>query len=462
MEKVFFGRSPRAVATFVCYVANGTDRRVKDLLERELERSGFERRDRDLATELAYGMLRRRGTLDHLLARFSRIPLKKLQPRVLEVLRLGAYQLLFLDKVPAPAAVHEAVEIAKRVTSPGAVGFVNACLRALLRAIVSRASGPGDDPRKALPVGEDAWCIFGEPVLPEPRRWPARYLAAAHSHPEWLMRRWLARFGEEACRRLCEANNRHAGLTLRVNRQRATREALIAELVREGRWAKPLGADHVLVDQAGSLAGLAPLRDGLCTVQGVAASAAAALLAPRPGELVLDLCSAPGSKACQLAELAGGEARILALDISPVRLRLVAENARRLGARTVWPVAADGTACERLLRAECDAALVDVPCSNTAVLMRRVESRWRLSEARIAELAELQRRLIASAAAVVRPGGRLVYSTCSLEAEENEQVAEWLCGTLAGWRLAESRYILPQDTGADGGYVALAQRVESA
>ncbi|MBM4033062.1 MAG: methyltransferase domain-containing protein [Planctomycetes bacterium] len=458
MKSYHFGRSPRAIAAFVCHIANGTSQRAKDLLEHELERSGFDRRDRDLATELAYGTLRQRGTLDHLLAQFSSLPLKRIQPQVLEVLRIGAYQLLFLDKVPAPAAVSEAVEMAKRVSSRGAVGFVNACLRALHRAIVAKESQAGDDPRRALPVGDDAWCVFDRPVLPDPRRALAAWLAAAHSHPLWLVRRWLGRFGEAATRRLCEMGNRHAGLALRVNRLRATRDGLVAELVKGGRWAKPLGADHVVIDPAGSLADLAALRDGLCTVQGVAASAAPALLAPQPGELLLDVCSAPGSKACQLAELARGEARVVALDVSPKRLRQVAANIQRLGARTVWPVAGDGAACERLFRAAFDAALVDVPCSNTGVLARRVESRWRLSAETIAGLAELQGRLLASAAAAVRPGGRLVYSTCSLEQEENEQAVESFCREQAAWRLAEARYILPHETGDDGGYVALLRR----
>lgn len=458
MERVYFGSSPRAVATFVCYVVNGTEQRARELLEHELERSQFDRRDRDLTTELVYGVLRRRGTLDCVLERFSRRPLRKVQPRVLEILRVGAYQLLFLDKVPAPAAVNEAAETAKRVSSRGAVGFVNGCLRSLHRAIAAKGEDAGRDPRRAVPVAAGAWCVFDRPVLPEPSGDAAEYLAAAYSHPAWLVRRWVARFGEAATRQVCEADNAHAGVVLRVNRLRSTQESLVAELVRGGRWARPLGDGHVALDHVGSLADVAALRDGLCTVQGVATSAAAPLLAPHPGERVLDVCSAPGSKACQLAELARGEAEIVALDLSPRRLRLVAENVARLGARTVWPVAGDGANCERLFRAECDAALVDVPCSNTGVLSRRVESRWRVTEAKIAELALLQLQLAASAATVVRPGGRLVYSTCSLEEEENEGVVNALCAAKPEWSLAESRLFLPPQTGDDGGYVALLHR----
>ena len=171
VKRYYFGNSPRAVAAFVCYIANGTEQRARELLEHELERSGFGRRDRDLATELAYGMLRRRGTLDHILGHFSRLPLRKVQPRILEILRLGAYQLLFLDKVPASAAVNEAVKIAKRVGSAGAVGFVNGCLRSLSGAITGKGGGPGSDPRAALPLGDGRSASSTAPCCPSRRGW---------------------------------------------------------------------------------------------------------------------------------------------------------------------------------------------------------------------------------------------------------------------------------------------------
>ena len=458
MKRYFFGNGPRAVATFVCYIVNGTDQRAKELLEHELERSGFDRRDRDLTTELVYGALRRRGTLDAVLACFSRLPLRKVQPRVLEILRVGAYQLLFLDKVPAPAAVNEAARIAARVSSRGAVGFVNACLRSLSGAIVGKTEEPGSDPRRAIPTGDGTWCVLDRPVLPDPAESAVAHVAAATSHPEWLVRRWVARFGDPMARRLCDCDNTHGGIVLRVNRLRTTRDALMAELVSGGRWARPAGTDHIVVDHPGALQDLRALHDGLCTVQGIVASAAAPMLAPRPGEMVLDACSAPGSKACQLAELAEGGASVVALDISPKRLRQVAENVRRLGAATVWPLAGDGCSMERLFRAGFDAVLLDVPCSNTGVLARRVESRWRLSEEKIHQFAALQRRLLAAAASVVRPGGRLVYSTCSLEPEENEQVVGDLCARRKEFRVAESRCFLPPETGDDGGYAALVRR----
>jgi len=462
MKRFYFGSSPRAVATFVCYIANGTRQRARELLEHELERSRFDRRDRDLATQLVYGTLRQRGTLDHVLARFADRPLRKVQQRILEILRIAAYQLLFLDKVPASAAVNQAVSMAKRVSAQRAAGFVNACLRSLARAIVAKGPTPPGDLRCAIPLDEGQWCVLDRAVLPSPGGSLAKYLAAAYSHPEWLVRRWLARFGEATTRRLLEHGNQHRGVVLRVNTLRTTQEALVAELVRSGRWASPIGRSHVLLDGGGRLAELRALRDGLCTVQGVAASEAAELLAPKAGERLLDVCSAPGSKACQLAELARGEAEVVALDRSAARLQKVRENVARQGAGTVWPVGGDATACERLFRESFDAALVDVPCSNTAVLDRRVESRWRLAPEKIGELAALQQRILLSAAAVVRPGGRLVYSTCSLEREENEQVVESLCQESLGYRLVSAKTILPFDTGDDGGYVALLQRAASA
>jgi len=460
MKRYFFGKEPRAVATFVCHIVNGTDQRARELLEHELTRSSFDRRDRDLTTELVYGTLRRRGTLDQVVGQFVRRPLANVQPRVLEILRLGAYQLLFLDKVPASAAVNEAARIAGRVGSRGTVGFVNGCLRALSRAIVAKGPTAGEDPRRALPRGDGEFCVLSRAVLPDPERSLASYLAAAWSHPEWLVRRWLGRYGEATTRRLCEQGNAHPGVVLRVNHLRTTRDGLAAELRRTGRWPTPVGPDHLMLDRAGDLGDLRAVADGLCTVQGVAASMAAVWLAPRPGERVLDVCAAPGSKACQLAELAGGQATVVALDVSQRRIRQVAENGRRLGARTLLPVVGDGCACERLFAEPFDAVLVDVPCSNTGVLARRVECRWRLSPERIAEVAALQRRLLAAAAPVVRPGGRLVYSTCSLEPDENEQAVESFCRDHPQFQVAQAENILPPDTGDDGGYLALMRRAD--
>jgi 16S rRNA (cytosine967-C5)-methyltransferase len=367
---------------------------------------------------------------------------------------------VFCEKIPASAAVNEAATIASRVCSRGAVGFVNGCLRSIGRLLAGTGDSPGDDPRRAVPLGNGVYRLLARPALPDPARSPAEHLAAAWSMPPWLVRRWLRRFGEADCRRLCEAASMPPGVVLRVNRLRTTQEALVAALADTGRWARPVGPDHVALDQAGDLATLRALGDGLCTVQGMAASAAAPLLAPQAGERLLDLCAAPGSKTCQLAELAGNQATIVAVDAAPARLRQVAANAERLGAATVVPLAADGCACERLFAEPFDGALADVPCSNTGVLARRVESRWRLDESQIRGLAELQARLVASAASVVRPGGRLVYSTCSLEREENEGAVETLCRERADWRLTDSRTILPLEPGSDGGYAALLRRSE--
>ncbi len=458
MKRYFFGRGPRAIAAFVCYIVNGTRQRAKNLLDRELERSRLSRRDRDLATELVFGCLRRRGTLDQVLGAFSRRPVRRIQSRLLEVLRLGAYQLLFLDKVPPAAAVNEAARCAGRVSSKAGVGFVNACLRALAKAIRGKDDRPPDDPRTAIPLGDGFWCHLGRPVLPDPRSDHAGFLAAAHSHPRWLVERWLARFGPEETTRLLEHDNRSPAVVLRANSLRASRDELLDLLARQGQWAKPLGEDHVALDHRGSLAHLGPLREGLCTVQGVAASEAARLLEPRPGQMLLDLCAAPGSKTAQLAELSGDEATVVAVDNSVARLRLVTENAQRLGLGSIRPVAADASRCGDVLVTRFDAVLLDAPCSNTGVLARRVECRWRLSQETIEHLAEVQKELLAAAAGMMKPGGRLAYSTCSLEPEENERVVESLCSRKPGLRVVESRCLLPTQTGDDGGYVALIRR----
>ena len=260
--------------------------------------------------------------------------------------------------------------------------------------------------------------------------------------------------------RLLDHDNRAPATTLRVNSLRASRDEVVERLAREGHWGKPVGKAHIALDHRGSPAGLSVLREGLATVQGIAASEAAMLLEPRPGQLLLDLCAAPGSKTAQLAELAANQATVVAIDASVSRLRMVGENAERLGLATIWPVAADAAQCESVLATRFDGVLLDAPCSNTAVLARRVECRWRVSQESIEHLAEVQKGLLLAAAEVLRPGGRLVYSTCSLEPEENEQVVQSVCSARPDLRLEVSKYLLPTETGDDGGYVALLRRKE--
>ena len=358
----------------------------------------FEVRERGLATELVYGVLRRRGRLDFALAHFCKQPLGKLEPAVLRLLRLGAYQLLELDRVPARAAVHATVELAKVLGLQRASGFVNGVLRSLDRG------------RATIP-----W--------PDPAEQPLACLEHACSLPDWLARRWLAELGADEALALAAALQEPPPFTLRVNTLRSGRDELLAAFAAAGHEVVPtsFAAEGIILLRR-AMAPLPGEADGLFQVQDEASMLIPHLLAPQPGERLLDACAAPGGKTTQLAALTQNRAEILALDLHPQRAALVTAGAARLGCRGVTARAWDMTRTPDFLPpASLDGVLVDAPCSGLGVLRRNPELRWRRTPDDPRRLAELQGAILAGAAPLVKPGGRLVYSVCTQTPEETEE-----------------------------------------
>ena len=426
---------------------------AQDLIAECIVENALDPRDAALLAEIVYGAVRHRLTLDSIVSTFSKTPLRKLDAKCLHILRMGLYQILFLDRVPGRAAVDESVKLAPRAGLSSAKGFINAVLRASLRAIENARAGAPGDPRNSIYIRENTWAVFRKPVLPDPNDTPA-HIAAAYSHPQWLVERWLGRFGEEQTVSILRANNETPPVTVRANRLKTTRPDLLRRLEEEGIQAAegklPLS---VQLGPGAKIAALASFQEGLFQVQDETSMHAAVLLDPKPEERVLELCAAPGGKTTDLAERMEDRGIVVALDRSIPRLRKVKENVDRLGLHCVYCLAADGT--RRWWREGCafDRVLVDAPCSNTGVLARRVEVRWRLRPQDIEELAELQTALLLTAAEVLRPGGLLAYGTCSIEEEENERVVAHAIET-TGLVKREERLFLPRN-GAAGGYVAL-------
>ncbi len=399
-------------------------RRLADeLLEERLVRAGLSASDRALATELFYGCLRQKLALEFLQSHFARKPPR---PVVSHLLQLGLYQLFFLNLAPH-AAVHETVALAKRCVSPPEARFLNAALRA---ACHDQATATALLWRQRET----------QPWVP----W---------SHPQWLWERWVARWGREPTERLCEWNNQPPAVYARLNTLKATQppdglplEATSCPLC----WRVTDGAVFFRS---------AAWQKGMFYAQDPSTLIAVDMLDPQPGESVLDLCAAPGGKTTYLAQKMQNKGRILAMDSSRARLGRVNENCRRLGVEIVVTLAGDGT---RLARCLCgttfDRVLVDAPCSNTGVLRRRPDLRWRLQEAEMARLAAIQGNLLATAARLTRPGGVLVYSTCSLETEENERVAEWFRDSHPEFALEATRSTFPPRDGMDGAFVARFRR----
>jgi 16S rRNA (cytosine967-C5)-methyltransferase len=385
------------------------DRAFADLaLEAALERARLDPRDAALCTEIVYGTLRWRRHLDWRLAPHLKRPLAKLDPWVRAVLRLTAYQLLFLDRVPRWAAVDEAVSVARlKSRSAGPAEFVNAVLRAF-----TRAPGP---PR--LPA---------DPVEAAAVRW---------SFPDWMTARWIARYGREDAERLMAALNERPPVTIRANTLRVSREDL-ARRLRDEELAEtdPTAlAPEGLTVRRGAVSRWAAFAAGWCTIQDEASMLIARLLDPQPGELVADTCAAPGTKTTHLAQLMGNRGRIVAMDPHGGRLELLAQAAARLGVSIVETHVGAVAAVSGRWKGRCDRVLVDAPCSNLGVLRRNPEVKWKREEHEMPRLAEKQRGILAAAAALVRPGGHLVYATCSLEREENDDVVGAFLGEHRDW-----------------------------
>ena len=425
--------SPRECALEVLQTPTGPSKGfVETALHKRLAAAAFSPADRALITQLVYGTTRRRLTLDWLIERTSDRPLEKLDPALRLILHVALYQVLFMDKVPDYAAVNEAVEAAKRRLHAGAAKFVNAVLRAVLRI------------RTKLP-----WPPADKDLV--------EHLAVVHSHPRWLVRRWLEHFGRETTAEICAADNLPPAITLRVNRLRLSRDELIQHLAGEGIEAKAVGGDQaaVRIRTPGALDALETFARGEFYVQDVTAMSVARLLDPQPGQRVLDLCAAPGGKATHCAELMDDTGRVVACDLDEKRLELLAANVARLGLTCIEPARCDARHVPGLLpTASFDRVLLDVPCSNTGVLRRRAEARWRISQNDLAALSARQGELLDAAAPMLKPGAVLVYSTCSIEPEENGRAVRAFLSRHGEFALEGETTLLPDAAGADGGYMA--------
>jgi 16S rRNA (cytosine967-C5)-methyltransferase len=392
-------RSARAVALEILRRVEVDTAFPDPLLDRLPVRARLDARDRGLVTELVYGTLRWQRLIDWHLARVAHRPTAALAPWVRALLRSSIYQLAFLDRIPARAVVHEAVELAKGRRPAAAAAFVNAVLRAL-------ADTPRPWPEPTVATGElDA-------------------RATRVSQPTWLLARWSARYGEADALALAAAMNARPPLVLRVNTLETTAEALACALRDGGAVVTPsaLAPEALRVSGAGDPRALAPLRDGACAVQDEGAILVGRALDPQPGETVADVCAAPGTKTTHLAALMENRGRVVATDRHAGRLARVTAAARRMGATIVEVRPGGAETLAAALGPVCDRVLVDAPCSNLGVLRRNPDAKWRRQPADLPAMVAAQAAVLDAGAALVRPGGVLLYVTCSLEPEENEDV----------------------------------------
>jgi 16S rRNA (cytosine967-C5)-methyltransferase len=451
--------SARALALKVLLDCQTRQAFVQEILDEHLGRSSLLPPDRRLVTQLTYGVLRRRGTLDALLQPLLVRSRQQVEGWLWEALRLGAYQLALLTHVPAHAILNETVELAAVFGRPDAKGFLNGVLRSLSRLITDDRT---DTPSAySLPLEDGRYRRLGRPVFADPTHYFTQYLSAAFALPPWLAERWVQRHPQEECLRLGFWFVGPAPLWLRCNPLKVSREQLLGAFATAGIAAE--AGEH---PQSVRLQETRPLRDlpgyaeGWFTVQDESSMRVASALAPQPGSSVLDLCAAPGGKTTHLAELMHNTGQVVACDVDQRRLQTAVELAGRLGlniieTRLLRPERGEGAPAGRF-----DAVLVDVPCSNTGVLGRRPEVRWRLRPEDFPHLVKLQTQLLRQACERVKPGGAVVYSTCSIEPEENGAVVRAVLREMPEFTLEAEEERTPGRP-ADGGYWARLRRQQT-
>ncbi|MFC0216067.1 16S rRNA (cytosine(967)-C(5))-methyltransferase RsmB [Paenibacillus chartarius] len=446
------GGGPASARSVALDVLTGVDEQgaySNLLLNQTLQRSGLSRPDAALATELVYGTIQRLNTIDHFLGRFVRGGLAKLEPWVRSLLRLSYYQLAYLERVPDHAAVSEAVNLAKRRGHAGIAGMVNGTLRTVIR----ERDGGG-------------LTVDGRGLT------PAEALALRHSYPAWLCQRWIDRFGLETAERICAAGNTPPHTSVRANALRGSREELLHELQQQGVDAAPseLAPQGLVLRGGGSAAMLPQFAAGELSIQDESSMLVAELLAPEPGMAVLDCCAAPGGKTTHIAEKLRGEGAVWASDVHEHKIKLIDEQAQRLGLTNIRTICADARELAHRFPPESfDCILLDAPCSGFGVIRRKPDLKWAKMPDDIPAINAIQREILESIHPLLKPGGVLVYSTCTIEREENEDTVqaflanhtEFALDKASPVRLPEPLLpftgmvtILPHQFGSDGFFIA--------
>ena len=414
-------------------------------LNQELTRSQLDDRDRRLTTELVYGVLRMRKHLDYIINEISNRPVQKMDQGVKSILRLGLYQMKFLDKIPTRAAVHTSVELAKKEFHPGIGKFVNGVLRNIGRKM---------DKIK----------------FPEWKKDPVKHISTYYSHPEWLVKKWIDQYGPEETTELCKANNMVPELTIRANTLKTGVATLVDKLAEKYNYEAfllPYPSEGILLENPGGFSETDEFKEGEFTIQGQASMLVAHALQVEPEMKVADLCAAPGGKTTHLAALMENQGDILAIDIHKHKVDLIEKNCQRLGVTNVETRCADSSQLE--LEEKYDRVLLDAPCSGLGLLAQKPEIRWMKKPGEIQELTRLQSQLIENGLSWLKDDGILVYSTCTLLEEENQ--------TIINQVLEDDRYelmdlrplipeedheffdqpyleFLPHETGSEGFFIA--------
>lgn len=454
------GQAPKTARVIAMAVLNQLDeadkrKNVNQILDKFLQQTN----EKQQATDLVFGTIRNRSAIDTVIIKSADCPTYRIPRKLLNIIRIGAYELIYCPQTAEYAIVNEAVKNAKALPGKKQAGFANAVLRQITRNIQNRQVPLAEaDIKKTLPQAPSSGCELDIDILPDPKTSPADYFSAAFSLPRWLVADWLSEFGTKITRQICFASNRRAGIYIRPNTLKTTAQDL-AEKFRQAGIDFEIIADKpmIKVKSPALVTQLPGFSEGLFTVQDITASQVVRLLDPQPGWIILDLCAAPGTKTTQLAELTGDKAKVFATDIDSKRLKKVEENTARLGISSVSVVAYEHLNEAAEQNGPFDCVLLDVPCSNTAVLSKRPEVRHRISPKAITALTKIQSELLEKARLMIKPGGKICYSTCSIQKAENAELIKKFLQKNNDFKLESELLTLPsaQEPDCDGGYMAL-------
>lgn len=392
--------SARDIAFEIINKANKNGSYANLLLPKVLDRNHLNPKDKALATQLAYGTLRNQGTLDWLINKYAKKD-KKINSRVMDILRLGAYQIYYLDRVPDSAAVNESVELSKKFFPRQMTDFVNAVLRNVSR----------NKKRVSFEALKKDFSL---------------YLSVKYSHPLWMTNLFLERFGKTKSEAICKANNKIPQINLRVNTVRISVEAF-EKLLKKKKYVfkrSKLVPDCFVINHVGAIDEIFGYKEGLFSVQDQSSALVGHIVDPKPGDSIIDVAAAPGGKTVHMAALMKNKGTIIAADSSGARLALLDSLRERLKIKIVIPLAVDARRLTWYVKRTVDKVLVDAPCSGLGTLARRPDERWRKSEDLIHKMSQLQLEILDSVVTLVKKGGILVYSVCTLTLEETEEICE--------------------------------------
>ncbi len=449
--------SARAIAADVLNQLDPKHDYASELLNKLLHKTSESQR----ATDLVFGTIRNQAAINIVIAKSTDCPIDRIPAKVLNIIRIGAYELIYSPATPDYSIVNEAVETAKAIVGKKQVGFVNAALRQITRHITNRQTQLSKViSLRTLPQTPTTGCEFDTDILPDQKSSPADYLSAAFSLPKWLIKDWLDECGIEATRQICFASNRRPSIYIRPNTLKITAQKLAEKLHTANINAEVVpDIEMIKIKSPKEIMQLHGFAEGEFSVQDISAAQVVKLLKPQPDWKILDLCAAPGTKTTQLAEATEDKAQIFATDIDPQRLEKVKENIIRLGTKSIKMVEYEQL-CQKSKSSidGFDCILLDVPCSNTGVLAKRVEARYRITPKAIKDLAKTQANLLKTAASMIKPNGRIVYSTCSIQKQENSRLIKDFLQTKTGFELESEQLILPTADAVadhDGSYIAM-------